>query len=84
MASKKSSNDKREKALVAAIDFGTTYSGYAFSFKHDFQVGKLNRLVFFTHTGYCCVVIRVSIVTFLSFRLLLVYVIVSIAQLLKS
>lgn len=24
-------------ALVAAIDFGTTYSGWAFSFKHDFD-----------------------------------------------
>lgn len=23
--------------LVAAIDFGTTYSGYAFSFRHDYQ-----------------------------------------------
>ncbi|XP_060065858.1 heat shock 70 kDa protein 12A-like isoform X1 [Ylistrum balloti] len=26
-----------EKLLVAAIDFGTTYSGYAFSFRHDFE-----------------------------------------------
>ncbi|KAL4230693.1 Heat shock 70 kDa protein 12A [Mactra antiquata] len=25
------------KILVAAIDFGTTYSGWAFSFKHDFE-----------------------------------------------
>ena len=25
------------KLLVAAIDFGTTYSGYAFSFRHDFE-----------------------------------------------
>jgi hypothetical protein len=23
--------------LVAAIDFGTTYSGWAFSFKHEFE-----------------------------------------------
>ncbi|XP_052793109.1 heat shock 70 kDa protein 12B-like [Mya arenaria] len=30
-------NDKKDKMLVAAIDFGTTYSGYAFSFKHDYQ-----------------------------------------------
>ena len=22
--------------IVAAIDFGTTFSGYAFSFKHDY------------------------------------------------
>ncbi|XP_045204481.2 heat shock 70 kDa protein 12A-like [Mercenaria mercenaria] len=27
----------RNKLLVAAIDFGTTYSGYAFSFRHDFE-----------------------------------------------
>jgi len=26
-----------EKILVAAIDFGTTYSGYAFSFRHDYE-----------------------------------------------
>lgn len=25
------------RLLVAAIDFGTTYSGYAFSFRHDFE-----------------------------------------------
>ena len=25
------------KLLVAALDFGTTYSGYAFSFKHDYN-----------------------------------------------
>ena len=30
-------HEKKEKMLVAAIDFGTTYSGYAFSFKHDYQ-----------------------------------------------
>ena len=30
-------SEKKEKILVAAIDFGTTYSGYAFSFKHDYQ-----------------------------------------------
>ncbi|KAL3880082.1 hypothetical protein ACJMK2_032351 [Sinanodonta woodiana] len=29
------------KPIVAAIDFGTTYSGYAFSFGHDFQVDPL-------------------------------------------
>ena len=23
--------------IVAAIDFGTTFSGYAFSFKHDYD-----------------------------------------------
>ena len=26
-----------DKLVVAAIDFGTTYSGYAFSFKHDYE-----------------------------------------------
>lgn len=26
-----------KKLLVAAIDFGTTYSGYAFSFKHEYD-----------------------------------------------
>lgn len=25
------------KLIVAAIDFGTTFSGYAFSFRHDFE-----------------------------------------------
>ncbi|KAK3600523.1 hypothetical protein CHS0354_028723 [Potamilus streckersoni] len=29
------------KTLVAAIDFGTTYSGYAFSFGHEFQADPL-------------------------------------------
>ncbi|XP_045204844.2 heat shock 70 kDa protein 12A-like [Mercenaria mercenaria] len=27
--------------IVAAIDFGTTYSGYAFSFKHEFNINPL-------------------------------------------
>ena len=27
----------KTKLLVAAIDFGTTYSGYAFSFKDEYQ-----------------------------------------------
>ena len=30
-------SSKKDKMLVAAIDFGTTYSGYAFSFKHDYM-----------------------------------------------
>lgn len=29
------------KLLVAAIDFGTTYSGYAFSFKHEYETDPL-------------------------------------------
>jgi hypothetical protein len=28
---------KTDKLVVAAIDFGTTYSGYAFSFRHDYD-----------------------------------------------
>ncbi|XP_060586881.1 heat shock 70 kDa protein 12A-like [Ruditapes philippinarum] len=28
---------KRDKTFVASIDIGTTYSGYAFSFKHDYE-----------------------------------------------
>lgn len=30
-------SNKKSKTLVAAIDFGTTYSGYAFSFKHQYN-----------------------------------------------
>ena len=30
-----------QRLLVAAIDFGTTYSGYAFSFKHEFDADPL-------------------------------------------
>lgn len=29
--------DSKEHLVVAAIDFGTTYSGYAFSFLHDYK-----------------------------------------------
>ncbi|KAK3596867.1 hypothetical protein CHS0354_039862, partial [Potamilus streckersoni] len=32
---------KRNYLMVAAIDFGTTYSGYAFSFKHEFDKDPL-------------------------------------------
>ena len=28
---------RSDKTVVAAIDFGTTYSGYAFSFRHDYE-----------------------------------------------
>ncbi|XP_052280504.1 heat shock 70 kDa protein 12A-like [Dreissena polymorpha] len=36
-------SEGKEKALVvAAIDFGTTYSGWAFSFKHDFERDPIN------------------------------------------
>ncbi|KAK3602816.1 hypothetical protein CHS0354_026367 [Potamilus streckersoni] len=30
-------SSKKEKIIVAAVDFGTTYSGYAFSFKHEYE-----------------------------------------------
>lgn len=30
------------KVLVAAIDFGTTFSGYAFSFRHQFKDDPTN------------------------------------------
>lgn len=33
--------DKKDKLLIAAIDFGTTFSGYAFSFKHDYKMDPL-------------------------------------------
>lgn len=33
--------DKKDKLLIAAIDFGTTFSGYAFSFKHDYKTDPL-------------------------------------------
>ena len=32
-----SSSVSSTKLLVAAIDFGTTYSGWAFSFKHEYE-----------------------------------------------
>lgn len=33
--------DKKDKLLVAAIDFGTTHSGYAYSFIHDYKKDPL-------------------------------------------
>lgn len=33
--------DKKYKPLVVAIDFGTTHSGYAYSFKHDYKKDPL-------------------------------------------
>ncbi|OWF41867.1 Heat shock 70 kDa protein 12B [Mizuhopecten yessoensis] len=38
-----------DNLLVAAIDFGTTFSGYAFSFRHDYD---LNRLNIFANTSW--------------------------------
>ena len=32
---------KKDKILVAAIDFGTTFSGYAFSFKTDYEADPM-------------------------------------------
>lgn len=34
---------KSSKLLVAAIDFGTTYSGYAYSWKHEWTEIKTNK-----------------------------------------
>ena len=34
-------NAVKERLLVAAIDFGTTYSGYAFSLRHEFNADPL-------------------------------------------
>lgn len=33
--------DKKDQLLIAAIDFGTTHSGYAFSFEDDYKVDPL-------------------------------------------
>ena len=35
------SNAIKERMIVAAIDFGTTYSGYAFSLRHEFTADPL-------------------------------------------
>jgi len=35
--SRMTDHDKKNKLLVAAIDFGTTYSGYAYSFKATYE-----------------------------------------------
>ena len=32
---------KTDKLLVVAIDFGTTYSGYAFQWRHEYDVDKM-------------------------------------------
>ena len=42
---------KRGKYIVAAIDFGTTYSGFAFSLKHDFKKDHLQHI--FTSSWGC-------------------------------
>ena len=41
----KAVSEKRDKYIVAAIDFGTTYSGYAFSLKHDFKNDPTKNIV---------------------------------------
>jgi hypothetical protein len=33
--------DKRKHLMVAALDFGTTFSGYAFSMRHEFEAEPL-------------------------------------------
>lgn len=37
MATRKGSTSSKNKLMVAAIDFGTTYSGWAYSFDHDYK-----------------------------------------------
>lgn len=32
---------KKQSIIVAAIDFGTTFSGYAFSFRHEYEQDPL-------------------------------------------
>ena len=39
----KESKTKKNKLLVAAIDFGTTYSGYAFSWMHDWRTVQVQK-----------------------------------------
>ncbi|KAL5011725.1 hypothetical protein ScPMuIL_010276 [Solemya velum] len=41
------------KLLVAAIDFGTTFSGYAFSFRHEYETDptKVTGKVWYSSTG---------------------------------
>jgi hypothetical protein len=34
--------DNRKYLMVAALDFGTTFSGYAFSMRHEFELEPLN------------------------------------------
>lgn len=36
--------------LVVAIDFGTTYSGYAFQFRHDYEEDKIRSI--FANTSW--------------------------------
>ncbi|XP_060606845.1 heat shock 70 kDa protein 12A-like [Ruditapes philippinarum] len=36
-AKSKKTENKKKKLMVAAIDFGTTFSGWAFSFDHDYK-----------------------------------------------
>ena len=39
------------KFLVGAIDFGTTYSGWAYSFLHDYQSNPTNAVVTHWYSG---------------------------------
>ena len=38
-------SEKRAKYIVAAIDFGTTYCRYAYSFKHDFEKDPTRHII---------------------------------------
>jgi hypothetical protein len=41
----------KDKLLVAAIDFGTTFSGFALSFLHDYKLDKGNVLAYSWKSG---------------------------------
>lgn len=43
--------DEDYKLLVAAIDFGSTSAGYAFSFRHDYKTNPLDIATFLWTTG---------------------------------
>ncbi|XP_069131214.1 heat shock 70 kDa protein 12B-like [Argopecten irradians] len=46
--------------LVAAIDFGTTYSGYAFSFRHDYELNPLKVYSHIWATGSALMSLKTS------------------------
>lgn len=45
--------DKKDQPVVAAIDFGIAFSGYAFSFKHDYERDPLSTSIRFNGIVGC-------------------------------
>lgn len=41
---------KTDSILIVAIDFGTTYSGYAFQFRHDYESDRIGSI--FANTSW--------------------------------